>query len=82
MASVPEFSSGYSFSHGFFHFQNPLMFPQENCNGGGGAIPSSATSGEEMSFPMFFDDGGVDVFQQDPNNLTSSVPTAVLPDNC
>ncbi|KAL4271939.1 hypothetical protein GQ457_13G001090 [Hibiscus cannabinus] len=78
MASVPEFSSEYSFSDDFSQFQNPLLIPQENCIGGiGGAISSSATCGEEISFPMFLDNGGIDVFQQEPNNLTPSVPTAV-----
>ncbi|GMJ10463.1 hypothetical protein HRI_004715500 [Hibiscus trionum] len=69
MAYAPEFSSDFS------HFQNPLLIviPQENCIGA--AIPSS-TCGEEISFPMFLDNGGVDVFQQEPNNLTPSVPKA------
>ncbi|KAE8731486.1 putative LOB domain-containing protein [Hibiscus syriacus] len=46
MASVPEFSGDYSFPQ----FQNPLLIAQENCiDGIGGAIPSSATTGEEIT---------------------------------
>ncbi|KAE8704280.1 Detected protein of unknown function [Hibiscus syriacus] len=82
MASVPEFSSDYSFSDDFPPFQNPLLIPQENCiDGTGGAIHSSATCGEEMSFPMFLDNGGVAVFQQEHGTLSPSVPTAVFPDD-
>ncbi|KAE8691164.1 hypothetical protein F3Y22_tig00110893pilonHSYRG01358 [Hibiscus syriacus] len=79
MASVPEFSSDYSFSDNFTQFQNPLLIPQENCIHG--TTPSSATSGEEISFPMFLDNGGFAVFQQEQRNLSPSVPTAVFPDN-
>ncbi|KAE8680298.1 hypothetical protein F3Y22_tig00111392pilonHSYRG00599 [Hibiscus syriacus] len=82
MASVPEFSDDYSFSDDFSQFQNPLLIPQENCiDDIGGAIPSSATCGEEISFLMFLDNGGVGVFQQEHSNLSPSVPTAVFPDN-
>ncbi|KAH1121297.1 hypothetical protein J1N35_004457 [Gossypium stocksii] len=80
MASIPEFysDSEYSFSNDFSQFENPLLIPQQNCIDA--AIPTSVTCGEEISFPMFFDNGGLDVFQQQPN-LTSSVSTALLPDN-
>ena len=78
MASIPQFYSNYSFSNDFFQFPNPLLTSQENCIGGV-AIPSAAKWGEEISFPMFLDNEGLDVFQKE-SNLTSSVPAA-LPDN-
>lgn len=79
MASVPQFYSDYSFSNDFSQFQNPLLIPPQNCIDA--AIPTSVTCGEEISFPMFFDNGGLDVFQQQQPNLTSSASTALLPDN-
>ena len=75
MASIPQFRSNYSFSNDFSQFPNPLLISQENCIGGG-TIPLP-TRGEEISFPMFLDNGGLDVFQQE-SNLTSSVPAALF----
>ncbi|XWS16767.1 hypothetical protein CRYUN_Cryun33cG0007400 [Craigia yunnanensis] len=77
MASIPQFCSNYSFSNDFSQFPNPLLISQENCTGGG-AIPD-ATWGGEISFPMFLENGGLDVFQQE-SNLTSSVPEALFPE--
>ena len=77
MTSIPQFCSNYSFSNDFSQFPNPLLISQENGTGGC-AIPD-ATWGGEISFPMFLDNGGLDVFQQD-SNLTSSVPAALFPE--
>ncbi|XP_022718096.1 uncharacterized protein LOC111276613 [Durio zibethinus] len=74
MASIPQF---YSFSNDFSQFPNPLLISQENSIAGG-AIPG-ATWGEENSFPMFLDNGGLDVFQQE-SNLTPPVPAALFPE--
>ncbi|XVE52827.1 hypothetical protein DITRI_Ditri02bG0155400 [Diplodiscus trichospermus] len=83
MASIPQFYSNYSFSNDFSQFPNPLLISQENCTGGvyggGAAIPSTATWGEEISFPMFLENGGLDVLQQE-SNLTSSVSAALFPE--
>ncbi|XWS10713.1 hypothetical protein CRYUN_Cryun38cG0021300 [Craigia yunnanensis] len=78
MASIPQFYSNYSFSNDVSQFPNPLLTSQENCIGGG-AIPSAATWGEEISLPMLLDNGGLDVFQKE-SNLTSSVAAALFPE--
>ncbi|XP_022751558.1 zinc finger protein CONSTANS-LIKE 3-like [Durio zibethinus] len=87
MASIPHLYYNYSFSNDFSQFPNSLLISQENCIGSG-AIPG-ATWGEEISFPMFLDNGGLDGFQQESAALLPeligissdfAVPTA-LPDN-
>ncbi|KAE8713580.1 1-aminocyclopropane-1-carboxylate oxidase-like protein 5 [Hibiscus syriacus] len=79
MASIPKLYTNCAFPNSFSQFPNPQTVPQENYTvGGGGAIIPGATWGEEISFPMLLDNGGIDVFQQ-ISNLTAAVPAALFP---
>ncbi|KAE8653805.1 1-aminocyclopropane-1-carboxylate oxidase-like protein 5 [Hibiscus syriacus] len=80
MGSIPKFYTNYAFSDDFSQFPNPQTVPQENYTAGAdGAIIPGSTWGEEISFPMLLDNGGIDVFQQD-YNLTAPVPKALFPE--
>ncbi|GMI90061.1 hypothetical protein HRI_002675400 [Hibiscus trionum] len=79
MASIPKLYPNYAFSNDFSQFPNPQTVPQENYTAAAGAMIPGATWGEEISFPMFSDNGGMDFFQQD-SNLTSTVPAALFPE--
>ncbi|MFQ6640868.1 hypothetical protein Gotur_016169 [Gossypium turneri] len=80
--SIPKLYSTYSFPNDFSQFPNPLTVSQENYTACG-AIPGASWDHEDISFPTFLDNGGVDVFQQD-SNLTSPVsvpvPAALFPE--
>ncbi|OMO49798.1 hypothetical protein COLO4_38372 [Corchorus olitorius] len=74
--------SNYSFSNNDLshQFPNPLLISQDNYNitssAGATAInPCSTWGDQEISFPMFLDNAGLDVFQQDSN-----VPAALFPE--
>ncbi|KAK8691428.1 hypothetical protein V6N13_074939 [Hibiscus sabdariffa] len=79
MASIPKLYSNYAFSNDFSQFANPQTVPQENYTAAGGAIIPGAAWGEEISFPMLLDHGGIDVFQQE-SNLAAPVPAALFPE--